>query len=524
MAEKSINTTTVRLLVGFSSIILLFIVFGVTSLFEIRTLSKVTRTIYNHPLVVSNASLRATVSMIKMHRSMKDVALSDFRSETEIAINAVNEQEHMVLTSLDTVKKNILGDQGQKLENETRQLFASWKPIREEVIKLVIEGQSKKAAKITKGKGAEHVVKLENKMLELTTYAKNKAAGFMSHGEKIRLRVIKTTIILISIGLSLSALITFFTIRRTQTSEKKIRRSKVLLESSIESPKDMIILSLDCKYRYLYFNKTHAKSISHVFGKQPQIGNCVFDYMKGKDDIEKVRSHYDRALAGEGHIAIEEYGGDKARFYYEIRYNPIYDEKNEIIGTTSFAQNITERKQAEEKIKKSLKEKELLLREIHHRVKNNMQVIISLLRLQADKIEDKKYADMFNESQNRIKSMSLIHEKLYQTKDFANINFGEYVKSFVDDLFVSHGVDAHKIRMDMKISGVFLDLENAIPCGLIINELVSNSLKHAFPQQKEGNIIVGFQEISENELELTVIDDGIGMSKDLDIEKAESMV
>lgn len=523
MAEKNRNVTTHRLLIGFSSIVLLLIVFGVISLIGIRTLSKVTRTIYNHPLVVSNASLRATVSMIKMHRSMKDVALFDFPSEINIAINAVNKQERMVLESLDTIKKNILGDEGQKLENETRRLFVNWKPVREEVIKLVHEGQRKEAAKITMGKGADYVLNLENKMLELTSYARNKATDFMRHGEKVHTRVIKSSIILMSLGLLLSVFIAFFTIRRTQTTEKEILRSKILLESSIESPKDMIILSLDREYRYLYFNKTHAESMSHVFGTRPQIGDCIFDHMKSKDDIDKVKEHYNRALAGEGHVAIEDYGEDQVRYYYEIRYNPIYNEKNEIIGVTSFAQNITERKQAEEQIKASLKEKEVLLREIHHRVKNNMQLLISLLRLQADKIEDKKYADMFKEGEDRIRSMSLIHEKLYQTQDFANINFGEHIKSLVDGLFVSYGVDTDKVSLNIDIKDVSIDLENAIPCGLIINELVSNSLKYAFPQGREGKISIALRPFNEDELELTVSDDGVGISEDLDIEKTDTM-
>jgi len=412
MAEKSRNVISHRLLIGFSAIILLLIAFGVISLIEIQTLSKVIRTIYNHPLVVSNASLRATVSMIKIHRSMKNVALLDYPSETNTAMNAVNEEERMVFTGLDTVKKNILGDEGKKLENETRILFLTWKPIREEVIKLVSKGQRQEAAKITMGKGADHVAILENKMLELTSYARNKATGFMRDGEKVRARVMKYTIILISIGLLLSVFIAFFTIRRTQAPEEEILRNKVLLESSIESPKDMIILSLDREYRYLYFNKTHAESMSHVFGTQPQIGDCIFDHMTSKDDIEKVKEHYDRALAGEGHVAIEEYGEDQVRYYYEIRYNPVYDEKNEIIGVTAFAQNITERKRAEEQITVSLKEKEVLLREIHHRVKNNMQVLSSLLKLQTNKVKEKQVIDALTESQMRVQAMASVHETL----------------------------------------------------------------------------------------------------------------
>ncbi len=178
---------------------------------------------------------------------------------------------------------------------------------------------------------------------------------------------------------------------------------------------------------------------------------------------------------------------------------------------------------ANEQIKASLKEKEVLLREIHHRVKNNMQLLISLLRLQADKIEDKKYADMFKEGENRISSMSLIHEKLYQTQDFANINFGEHIKSLVDGLFVSHGADTNKVSLNIDIKDVSIDLENAIPCGLIINELVSNSLKYAFPQEREGEISIALRPFNEDEIELTVSDDGVGISEDLDIEKTDTM-
>ncbi len=181
------------------------------------------------------------------------------------------------------------------------------------------------------------------------------------------------------------------------------------------------------------------------------------------------------------------------------------------------------RKQAEKQIKSSLKEKEVLLSEIHHRVKNNMQVIISLLRLRADKIEDKKHADMFKEGEDRIRSMSLVHEQLYQSKDFANIDFGEYIKSLANGLFTSYGVDTNKIKLNIENKDVSFDLENAIPCGLIINELVSNSLKHAFPQQGEGNISIVLQSINEDEFELTVSDDGVGIPEALDVRDTESM-
>ncbi len=139
-------------------------------------------------------------------------------------------------------------------------------------------------------------------------------------------------------------------ITERKVAEDEIRRSKILLESSIESPKDMIILSLDLEYRYLYFNKIHADGMMVVSGARPQIGECIFDNM-AKNEIEKLKEHYDRAIKGEGHIAIEGFSRDQLRFYYEVKYNPIYNEKNEIIGVTSFAHNITDRKLAEETLK-----------------------------------------------------------------------------------------------------------------------------------------------------------------------------
>jgi signal transduction histidine kinase len=146
-------------------------------------------------------------------------------------------------------------------------------------------------------------------------------------------------------------LVLFANINWRKKAEEEILRSKILLESSIESPKDMIILSLDREYRYLYYNKIHTDSMVHIYGTRPRIGDCIFDHMKGKEDIEKVKAHYDKALAGDGHVVIEEYGDDQLRYYYEIQYNPVFNDKNEIIGVTSFAQNITERRQAEEALK-----------------------------------------------------------------------------------------------------------------------------------------------------------------------------
>jgi len=189
----------------------------------------------------------------------------------------------------------------------------------------------------------------------------------------------------------------------------------------------------------------------------------------------------------------------------------------------NLARDITEKKLAEEQINAALKEKEILLREIHHRVKNNMQVITSLLSLQSDTIKDQQYADMFRESQERIRSMALIHETLYQSEDFANIDFDGYLWALINNLFISYGINPEIISMKIKTNDLSLALDYAIPCGLIINELVSNCLKHAFPDEREGEIQIVLQEISENEIELTVSDNGMGIPEEFDFGTTESL-
>ena len=185
--------------------------------------------------------------------------------------------------------------------------------------------------------------------------------------------------------------------------------------------------------------------------------------------------------------------------------------------------DITERKLAEDKIKTSLLEKETLLKEIHHRVKNNLQIVSSLLDHQTQYIKDKKMIDIFTESQNRISSMSLVHEKLYRSKDLAKIDFNDYINDLVANLFQSYNSRSGNIKLNMNIQNIRLDIDFAIPCGLIINELVTNSLKYAFPEGRKGEIQVAFFKNDENMLELMIGDNGIGISKDTDFRKTESL-
>ncbi len=186
-------------------------------------------------------------------------------------------------------------------------------------------------------------------------------------------------------------------------------------------------------------------------------------------------------------------------------------------------EDITQKKQAEIQLQKNLKEKEFMLKEIHHRVKNNLNIITSLLNLQSMAMDKKcEVNEAFKESVNRIHSMALIHERLYESRDFSSIEFFEYIKSLTKELVYIY--DANRsISIKYDVDKIFLDINTAIPFGLILNELVTNALKHAFPDKKEGKVEIIFKELGHNKYDLKVIDNGIGLKKDLKISKFKSL-
>lgn len=175
------------------------------------------------------------------------------------------------------------------------------------------------------------------------------------------------------------------------------------------------------------------------------------------------------------------------------------------------------------KLKALLNEKELLMREIFHRVKNNMQVISSLLSIQCRYIKDEKYIEMFKECRERIKAMALIHENLYRSKNLSDIDFNNYITSLAKGLLLSYKMDTNKIDLKINIETVFFGIETAIPCGLIINELISNSLKYAFPEGRVGEINVSLCSLDKDELEIIVSDNGVSFPKNLDFRNTDSL-
>jgi PAS domain S-box-containing protein len=184
---------------------------------------------------------------------------------------------------------------------------------------------------------------------------------------------------------------------------------------------------------------------------------------------------------------------------------------------TVILRDVTQRVSNEEKIRASLREKEALLKEIHHRVKNNLQVVSSLLGLQSRTVADPDMRKMFQESQNRIHSMALLHESLYQSENLSQIDFPAYIRQLADHLFRSYGITAERrIRLRTELDRLSLTLDAAMPCALIVNELVSNSLKYAFPDGREGEIRIGLHEEPNSMARLVVADNGIGLGGEVD--------
>lgn len=201
---------------------------------------------------------------------------------------------------------------------------------------------------------------------------------------------------------------------------------------------------------------------------------------------------------------------------------PIRDHHNHVSGVQAIVEDILDRKEAEEKIKSSLKEKEILLKEIHHRVKNNLQVISSLLKLQSKRLKDQKTLAILNESHNRIRAMALIHENLYKSNNLAQIDFKEYIDDLMRQLLRSYLQTKQKIVIKTTIERKFLDIDLAVPCGLIITELVSNSLLHAFKHRKTGEIEISLSN-GKGKFELVVKDNGSGLPDDIDFVASDTL-
>ncbi|UOG39526.1 PAS domain S-box protein [Leptospira noguchii] len=302
-------------------------------------------------------------------------------------------------------------------------------------------------------------------------------------------------------------------------SKLKITQERLL--GVIEGTKDAIC-AVDIHFRVIAFNSSFELSFWKLYGKKIEEGNLLPELILDPEERSVVIENWSRALRGEVYTTERVMQGlvqDSAIF--EISYSSIRDSSHNLIGATQIIRDITERKYDEEKLKKTLEEKEVMLKEIHHRVKNNLQVVASLLSLQSEHYGNERISRILKECERRIQSMALIHKELYQSENITKIDFYDYLDTLLVSLLHSFGKEK---KVEFKISSKpnFVSIETAIPLGLIVNELATNSLKYAFSNGKDGLISVHLRlDVLESVLE--VEDNGIGMPEEFDLDKSESL-
>jgi PAS domain S-box-containing protein len=310
-------------------------------------------------------------------------------------------------------------------------------------------------------------------------------------------------------------------INRKKTEEELQERER-FLSSVFESIQDGISI-LDEDYRIIRVNPAMEKWYAHAM---PLVGKrCYEAYHLRNDNCPTCPTRTTFETAQAAYEVVPKIGtGGEVTGWLDLYSFPLIDQKTgQMKGVIEYVRDITERKKAEDRLQASLREKEVLLREIHHRVKNNMQVISSLLNLQSRHISDPNVLEMFKESQRRIRSMALIHERLYQSSDLSRIEFSQYLRNLATHLLHSYQVDSSRIRLTLDAEEVFLNINTAIPCGLIVNELVSNALKHGFPDGRSGEVAVELHKIAGDGYELKVRDDGIGFPEGLDFRQTQTL-
>jgi len=310
-------------------------------------------------------------------------------------------------------------------------------------------------------------------------------------------------------------------IHRKKTEEDVQERER-FLSSMFESIQDGIsILAED--YTILRVNKAMENWYAHAL---PLVGKKCYEAYQARDsvcDLCPTRKTIRTSEAAYETVPKVGTGGQKTG-WLDLYSFPLIDKNSgQMKGIIEYVRDITERKKAEDRLQGSLREKDVLLREVHHRVKNNMQVISSLLNLQSRHVQDPQVLEMFKESQRRIRSMALIHERLYQSSDFSHIEFAKYLRNLATHLFHSYQVDASRVKLKIEAEEVHLNINTAIPCGLIVNELVSNALKHGFPENRGGELSIDLRRETGDGYRLRVGDDGVGFPEGLDFRRTETL-
>jgi len=303
--------------------------------------------------------------------------------------------------------------------------------------------------------------------------------------------------------------------------QEQFLRSNAIFDSSSNT----LLLTFNTELKISSFNSHCQNYFWYFMDRQMQENDSFYEFFGKILDEKDTRIFIrllKRILKGESRQIEVSFRPKKKEVWMEIFLNPIFNTEGEVTEISLVVHDITEKKKTEKEIVESLKEKEVLLKEIHHRVKNNLQVISSILNLQSSFVKDKQTLDILEESRNRIRSMAIIHENLYQTTNFSSINFSNYLKNLTSNLIASYQVNTGKVTLREDLSKVDLVLDQAIPCGLLVNELITNSLKYAFPNNRSGEIVIMLKEIKNN-IHLSISDNGVGLPLEFEELNSETL-
>ena len=295
-------------------------------------------------------------------------------------------------------------------------------------------------------------------------------------------------------------------------AEEALRKSEEQYRMLVETMGETVV-SIDENGMVKFVNNRFCEISG--YSKDEIVGRFVWDFPTQADQ-EVIREQMELRRKGLGGsyetVLMTKQGEEKHAI---VSSEPVFSPDGVFRGSFMVITDITERKHMEERLKGSLQEKEVLLKEIHHRVKNNLQIISSLLQLQSFHLEDKSPASVLEDLESRIRAIAAVHEKLYQSESLMKIDVNEYLQDLAEHLFYSYGPSTGGVGLIVDINDISCGIDTAVPMGLIVSELISNSLKHGFPAGRRGSIEISLNRVPQDELELTVSDNGIGMERDL---------
>ncbi|HEX5735265.1 MAG TPA: PAS domain S-box protein [Blastocatellia bacterium] len=305
-------------------------------------------------------------------------------------------------------------------------------------------------------------------------------------------------------------------------AERALRQSEERFRQIAENIREVFWITEPRDKKLVYISPAYEEVWGRPFRSLSDVSSTWLDAIHPDDRARLIEAEVTVQSGGQYDLEYRIVRPDGEIRWVRDRAFPITNVSGEVYRVAGVIDDVTERKQALEQIKRSLHEKEVLLKEIHHRVKNNMQVITSLLNLQSKTIKDEQALSVFQDSQNRVKSMALIHETLYQSEDLSRINFAEYLQKLVAHVTRSYRIRPDAVRINVNVDDVSLPIDTAVPCGLIINELASNSLKYAFPAETQGEVNITFAR-ADAQYVLRVSDTGVGLPDGFDPDKGKSL-